>query len=68
MAFPEHCEGLVVFIIKPVSCDCESRLRSFPNEQDAILCTYGIRNSYFMDDNIVTVSLPPITQRIISGA
>ena len=42
VAFPGHCEELAVFIIKPVVVENVSLLRSFPNEQDEISCTYGI--------------------------
>ena len=42
MAFPGHCDGFAVFIIKPYFVECESLLRLFPNEQDEISCTCGI--------------------------
>ena len=41
VAFPGHCEGVAVFIIKSVVGEDVSLLRSFPNEQDEISCTYG---------------------------
>ena len=43
VAFPGHCEGFAVLIIKPaVIVEDMSLLRSFPNEQDEISCTYGV--------------------------
>ena len=42
VAFPGHCEGFAVLIIKPVVVEDVSLLRSFPNEQDEISCTYGV--------------------------
>ena len=76
VAFPGHCEGFALFTIKPVVGEDVSRLRSFPNEQDEISCTYEVgcigvikKKCKFMSGKAHLVHadfLPLITQRTIS--